>query len=128
MFMATFCIQCVTSFFGMKKQGNLNYFQDNYLIRRKFGTEGYFYFILFLGPGFKFINNFHVWHHFDVTMTKRQNIYILETERVYDIITTSFLNKKNLTFCTRSERVLKIPVRIELKGNHKGQRRQRSET
>ena len=41
--MATFCFQSVTSFFGMKKQRNLNYFQDNYLIKLKFGREGYFW-------------------------------------------------------------------------------------
>ena len=28
--------------FGLKKQRNLNYFQDNYLIKLKFGTWGYF--------------------------------------------------------------------------------------
>ena len=31
-----------TSVFGLKKQRNLNYFQDNYLIKLKFGTWGYF--------------------------------------------------------------------------------------
>ena len=31
--MATFCFQFVTSFFGMNKQKNLNYFQDDYLIK-----------------------------------------------------------------------------------------------
>ena len=41
--MATFCFQSVTSFFGKKKQRNLNYFQDNYLINLKFGREGYFW-------------------------------------------------------------------------------------
>ena len=40
--------------FGLKKQRNLNYFQDNYLIKLKFGTG------LFLGPEFKFIRNFNV--------------------------------------------------------------------
>ena len=29
-------------FLGLKKQRNLNYFQDNYLIKLKFGTGGYF--------------------------------------------------------------------------------------
>ena len=47
--MATFCFQCVTSFFGMKKQRNLNYFQAQIWQRG-----------LFLGPEFKFIKNFHV--------------------------------------------------------------------
>ena len=28
--------------FGLKKQRNLNYFQDNYLFKLKFGTWGYF--------------------------------------------------------------------------------------
>ena len=28
--------------FGIEKQKNLNYFQDNYLIKLKFGREGYF--------------------------------------------------------------------------------------
>ena len=30
------------AFFGLKKQRNLNYFQDNYLIKLKFSTWGYF--------------------------------------------------------------------------------------
>ena len=40
--MATFCFQCVTLCFWDEKQKNLNYFQDNYLIKFKFGREGYF--------------------------------------------------------------------------------------
>ena len=32
----------VSHHFWDEKQGNLTYFQDNYLIRIKFGTEGYF--------------------------------------------------------------------------------------
>ena len=30
---ATFCLQCVMSFLPLKKPKNLNYFQDNYLIK-----------------------------------------------------------------------------------------------
>ena len=37
-----FVFQCVTLFFGLEKQRNLNYFQNNYLIKLKFGREGYF--------------------------------------------------------------------------------------
>ena len=33
---------CVTSFFGLNKQRNLNYSQDNYVIKLKFGIVGYF--------------------------------------------------------------------------------------
>ena len=39
---ASFRFQCVTSFFWVEKQRNLNYFQYNYLIKFKFGTGGYF--------------------------------------------------------------------------------------
>ena len=71
-------------FFGLKKQRNLNYFQDNYFIKLKF-----------LGPKFKFMKKFNVCSHFDVTMTKRQNTHISETEKVYcDIMTRHFLTKK----------------------------------
>ena len=44
--------------FGVEKQRNLNYFQDNYLIKLKFGTRGGGG--LFLGPEFKFVRNFNV--------------------------------------------------------------------
>ena len=84
--MATFCFQCITSFFGLKKQRNLNYFQDNHLIKLKYGTGG-----IFSGPEFKFIKNFNVSSHFDVTMTKRQNTHISETNKVYCVIMTSFV-------------------------------------
>ena len=82
--MATFCFQCVTSFFEMKKQRNLNYFQDNYLSKLKFGREGYFWALN---------SNSSVKRHFDVTMTKRQNTHIQETEKVYDVIMTLFFNQ-----------------------------------
>ena len=47
--MATCCFQCVTSFFGMKKYRNLNYFLDNDSVKLKFGRG------IFLGFEFKFI-------------------------------------------------------------------------
>ena len=59
--MATFCFQCVASSFGMKKI-NLNYFQDNNLIKLKFGREG-------------ILKNFKVLRHCDVKITKRHNTW-----------------------------------------------------
>ena len=52
--------------FWDEKRRNLNYFKTNYLIKQIWQRE------LFLGPEFKLIKNFHVWRHFDVTMTERQ--------------------------------------------------------
>ena len=49
--------------------------------------------VLFLGPELKFIREFNVWRHFDVIMTKLPNTHILETEKVYCVIMTSFLTK-----------------------------------
>ena len=41
--MATFCFQCVTSFFGCKKEDRELNFLDNGLIMFKFGGGGYFW-------------------------------------------------------------------------------------
>ena len=84
--MATFCFQCVTSFLEIKKQRNMNYIQDQAQICHR---------ELFIGPEFKFIKNFIVIKNFqfDVTMMKHQNTYISETEKVYDVIMTSFFNQ-----------------------------------
>ena len=41
--MATFCFQCVTSFFGRKKEDLELNFLDNGLIMFKFGGGGYFW-------------------------------------------------------------------------------------
>ena len=49
-----------------------------------------------------FLTKINVRRHFDVTMTKRQNTHISETEKVYCIIMTSFFDQKHLKFCTRT--------------------------
>ena len=72
----------------LKKQRNLNYFQDNLRDQAQIWHKK-----LFLGPEFKFIKNFNLRRHFDVKMTKRQNTHISVTEKVYCVIMTSFLLK-----------------------------------
>ena len=78
--------------FWLKKQRSLNYFQDNYLIKLKFGTGGYF------RPWIQFMRNFNVCRHFDVIMTKLQNIHTSETKKVHCIIMTSFINQNSWNF------------------------------
>ena len=67
--------------FWDEKQRNLNYFQANYLIKLKFGRERAIF-----RSSIQVNKNFHVWFHFDVTMTKRQNTHISEIEKVYGVI------------------------------------------
>ena len=82
-----------------KNKKNLNYFKDNYLIKLKF-----------LGPEFKFIKIFNVWRHFDVTMAKRQNTHISETEKVYCVIMTSFFNQNTGNFAQALFIRLYLPI------------------
>ena len=65
----------------MKKTKKFELFSSQLLDQAQIWQRG-----LFLGPEFQLIKNFHVWHHFDVTMTKHQNTHISETEKVYGVI------------------------------------------
>ena len=64
------CFRFVTSFFEMKK--NLHCFQDNDLIKLKFGREG-----VFLGPEFKLLRNFMYNNNNSLIATNNQNTMVM---------------------------------------------------
>ena len=79
--------------FGVEKAKKLELFSRSLLDQAQIRHRG-----LILGSEFKFVRNFNVWRHFDVTMTKRQNTHISETEKVYCVIMTSFFNQNTWNF------------------------------